>query len=640
MAKTKTSRAVKLFGTEEPVGKQRVLTCGDVSAVLDGGGLRYICYRGVEVLRAIAFLVRDKNWGTYSAAVSNLKVQQSKNGFTIRYHAVCKDAEQEIAYDAHIEAREGKLVFKATGLPRTDFLTNRTGFVILHPLDGVVGKPVAVVHTDGKKQKRTFPKVISPGQPVFEIRSLKHTVMPGVTATVLMEGNKFEMEDHRNWMDASYKTYVCSLLDPWPYTLAKGKPFDQSITLTLDGKPKQTKRTSKDATVAVTLGKAKGKLPHIGAGVPMSEATTALANAEMIASLKLSELVCQIDGRETGQAEAARAFAELSKRIDVPVKLEIILPAKESAEREVAAVARAVREGGLKPARIVVTQTHDLKSFQPNTPRPWGPTYEEMAKAVRASFPGIPVGGGMLSYFTELNRKPVPNGVFDFITHTVCPIVHAADDISVMETLEALPSIFSSARAMIGKAPYHIGPSGIPSRDNPYGAAVANNPNNGRVCLSDKDPRQRGLFAAAWNVGLVAAAANDKVDAMALGSITGAQGVVSQKGVYPAYHVLRGLGSMSGAKCIETVNTATKKITALACALKSGPVLWLANLTAEKQTIKVKGFSGGATFSILDERNFTAISSDPDYMLNEGVVLKKVSGIELGAYAVARIAAR
>ena len=43
--------------------------------------------------------------------------------------------------------------------------------------------------------------------------------------TVLMQGNKFEMEDHRNWMDASYKTYVCSLLDPWPYTLEKGKNF-------------------------------------------------------------------------------------------------------------------------------------------------------------------------------------------------------------------------------------------------------------------------------------------------------------------------------------------------------------------------------------------------------------------------------
>jgi D-apionolactonase len=639
MAKTKASRAVKLFGTEEPVGKQRVLTSGDVSAVLDNGGLRYIRYHGVEVLRAIAFLVRDKDWGTYGAAISNLKVKQSKSGFTVRYHAMCKDADQEIHYDANIEARDGKVVFTATGLPTTNFLTNRTGFVILHPLDRIVGKPVAVVHTDGKKEKRAFPKVISPGQPIFEIRSLKHTVMPGVTATVLMEGNKFEMEDHRNWMDASYKTYVCSLLDPWPYTLAKGKRFEQSVTLALDGKPKQIKRASKDAAVEISLGKAKGKMPNIGAGVPMSEANAALTNAELIGSLKLSSLVCQIDGRESGQAEAVRAFAELSKRIAVPVKLEIVLPAKEPAEREVAAIAQGVREGGLKPASIVVTQMHDLKSFQPNTPRPWGPSYEEMAKAVRTSFPGLPVGGGMLSYFTELNRKPVPPGLFDFVTHTVCPIVHAADDISVMETLEALPWIFASAHAMIGKAPYHIGPSGIPCRDNPYGAAVASNPGNGRVCLSDRDPRQRGLFAAAWNVGLVAAAAQNKVDAIALGSVTGAQGAIHQHGIHPVYHILRGLGPASGVKHIDTSNTACTKIVALAHQSKSGPVLWLANLTADKQMVKVKGFSGGAIFCLLDEKGFNALTNDADYMLQKGTQLKKLSGVELAAYAVVRIVA-
>ena len=74
-----------------------------------------------------------------------------------------------------------------------------------------------------RERSASSPKFISPGQPIFEIRSLKHEPLPGVTVTVLMEGNKFEMEDHRNWMDASYKTYVCSLLDPWPYTLEKGK---------------------------------------------------------------------------------------------------------------------------------------------------------------------------------------------------------------------------------------------------------------------------------------------------------------------------------------------------------------------------------------------------------------------------------
>ena len=47
--------------------------------------------------------------------------------------------------------------------------------------------------------------------------------MPGVFATVRMEGDAFEMEDHRNWTDASFKTYVRPLALPWPYVLPAGR---------------------------------------------------------------------------------------------------------------------------------------------------------------------------------------------------------------------------------------------------------------------------------------------------------------------------------------------------------------------------------------------------------------------------------
>ena len=100
----------------------------------------------------------------------------------------------------------------------------------------------------------------------------------------------------------------------------------------------------------------------------------------------------------------------------------------------------------------------------------------------------------MHSYFTELNRKRPRHELADFVSHTTCAIVHAADDRSVMETLETLPSIIASTRAMIGGKPYRIGPSAIASRHNPYGKGTLDNPTNGRVCLTDKDPRQRGLF--------------------------------------------------------------------------------------------------------------------------------------------------
>jgi hypothetical protein len=651
MATKPASRGIKLFGTDVPDGKKRTLTAGPISAVLDNGALRYIRFNGAEVLRGIAFLVRDKNWGTYAPAITGLKVRQGKDSFMVSYDAVCQDADQGIRYAAKIEASaQGVVRFSAHATPLTDFLTNRTGFVVLHPLVGVVGEPVEIVHTDGKTRKSRFPKFISPGQPVFEIRSLKHTVTPGVTATVLMEGNKFEMEDHRNWMDASYKTYVCSLLDPWPYTLKKGEAFDQSITVTVAGKASRKASRSSAGGVIVSNGKARGRLPAIGVGIPMAEAKTALDRAELIAAAGPSHLVCQIDGRKEGQAEAAAAFAALKSRTGKPVTLEIVLPARESADTEVAAIAAAVAQGRLKPDAVVVTQMHDLKSFQPNTPRPWGPTYEEMAEACRRHFPGVSLGGGMLSYFTELNRKPAPRGVFDFVTHTGCPVGHAADDISVMETLESLPSSFASTRNMTGRTPYHLGPSGIPCRDNPYGAAVAGNPGNGRVCLSDMDPRQRGLFAATWSLGLAAAAARGGLDAIALGAATGPQGVIYRKTsyaqpwfdggnavVYPAYHVLAGLAAMSGAKRLDVASSNSSAVEAVAGQTRDGTTLWLANLTGGTQTARLQGFKGPAEIHMLDAASFTAAARAANHFGKPGKTVKSLGRIELGPYAVARI---
>ncbi len=637
MAKSRLTRAMKLYGTSEKTTPLRELQAGAISVALDNGSLRYIRYHGVEVLRGISFLVRDRNWATYGTAISKLKVKKSKSGFTVTYNALCKDAQQEIEYSAHIEATGDTVAFRATAVPRSDFRTNRTGFVVLHPLEGVVGRTVEIGHVNGTREKARFPKIISPGQPAFEIRSLKHEVMPGVKATVVLEGNKFEMEDHRNWMDASYKTYVCSLLDPWPYTLPKGQAVQQSITLKLEGKPKQGVNRPRQPAISIAIGKPEGRMPQVGASIDRADAEAALQYSDLIKKLSLSRLVCQIDGRIRGQAETAAAFAELARRCVLPVKLEIILPAVNSPAEETSAIATAIRAGGLKPDCIVITQAHDLKSFQPNAPRPWGPSFEEMARAVRSQFPGIKVGGGTLSYFTELNRKPVPKGLFDFVTHTLCPIVHAADDISVMETLESLPWIVASTRKMIGKQAYHIGPSGISCRDNPYGATVSPNPDRGRVCLSGNDPRQQGLFAMAWNLGLAAAAAKGKVDEIDLGAVTGTQGVISESGIRPAFHALRGLGEAAGNKSVTIANNAPHKVATLMYETKEGRTLWIANLSGENQLIKLGGIENSAALTMLDEKNFATLVQEPDFLSGETETKRKISQIELGAYAAALV---
>src|SRR6476659_6108610 len=118
MVTARTSRAIKLCGTEQPDGVGRVLTAGPLSVELDNGNLRYLKVGGVEVLRSLAFLVRDENWGTYIPALSDVVVEQRPDGFSVSLHGVCRRAGQEIAYDARIDGRsDGSLDFSGVATP-------------------------------------------------------------------------------------------------------------------------------------------------------------------------------------------------------------------------------------------------------------------------------------------------------------------------------------------------------------------------------------------------------------------------------------------------------------------------------------------------------------------------------------------
>ncbi|MGB8315913.1 MAG: hypothetical protein WCE69_15665, partial [Aestuariivirga sp.] len=113
----------------------------------------------------------------------------------------------------------------------------------------------------------------------------------------------------------------------------------------------------------------------------------------------------------------------------------------------------------------------------------------------------------------------------------------------------------------------------------------------------------------------------------------------SDAAVYPSYHILAGLGRASGARHIETTSGAPGKIAALAHQSKAGPVLWLANLTGEGQSVKLSGFKGAAQVHLLDEKNFDTLITRPDYLSKAGASVKKVASLDIGPYGVIRIMA-
>ena len=295
---TAPHRAIALFGTDEPVADAKTLRAGPLTVEFDNGALRYIKVGGKEAIRNIAFVVRDENWGTYNPVLQNLKIGQASNGFEVSFDAICKDASQELHYSAKIKGKsDGTLVFEGEGRAITDFRTNRTGFVVLHPVDGVAGCPVEAIRVDGSTESTAFPEMIDPTCPFQDLRALAHEVLTGVKVTCRMEGDAFETEDHRNWNDASFKTYVRPLAKPWPYEIKAGEVTEQSVTLTLEGKAPAVASGGGILPVRLKVGAEVGTMPAIGLSLPPEQDQAILETIEPVKKLAPQFLLCPFDSR-------------------------------------------------------------------------------------------------------------------------------------------------------------------------------------------------------------------------------------------------------------------------------------------------------------------------------------------------------
>ena len=163
-----------------------------------------------------------------------------------------------------------------------------------------------------------------------------------------------------------------------------------------------------------------------------------------------------------------------------------------------------------------------------------------------------------------------------------------------------LPYIARSTAAIAGGKPFHAGPSALGMRSNPYGAAPMENPENIRQAMNRVDPRQRGLLGAAWYLGYFAHMARGGAVAVTLGGGVGPFGIVHAPaahaqpwfdeagGLYPAFHVFKGLAGLKGAKLLESAATPARNVQVVAAETATGHEIWLANLTGEATSVSVR----------------------------------------------------
>ncbi|UDL88753.1 hypothetical protein LGH82_27130 [Mesorhizobium sp. PAMC28654] len=541
--------ALELFGTEQPVAERRMLTAGPLTVILEDGNLRTICFAGIEAVRAINYLARDASWGTYKAELSNIRISEGEGGFDVGYDGLCVGPQGRFSYRITITGTAaGVLTMEAEGVALTDFPTNRTGFVVLHPSEAAGGR-LTIRHSEGQIEETVFPEPISADQPAFDIAALTHEPTPGMICTVAMEGDAFEMEDQRNWTDASFKTYIRPLSKLRPYVIGKGARDVQRVTVSIESNALAARgRTADEATL--TLGGPVGWMPSMALFLDSDDLPAAVEGASLLGPAQ--EVIVRFDSARRHNEHMLRKAAGFAASIGARLAIEAIFDALDP-RAEAKSIVDAIRSSGVEPSAILISPRREFRTRPSNLVPADERPISDLVSALKATGIDAAIGAGTPSFFTEFNRNPL-SGDADFVFFGNAAIVHAADDLSVMETLSVYPSVIATARRLTASRPIWLGPCTIGMRHNPYGQSVAANPARVRIPAAGEDPRHGALFGAAFAVGVAAQAAATGVDHLVIASPTGSFGLLGPTGNrLPLQAVHAELATAAGAERHQTL---------------------------------------------------------------------------------------
>ena len=251
----------------------RALKTGPLEFALDGADLRYVRFAGTEIVRRLYVAVRDEQWshargGTRPAGRLRLRGSDRdprRGRVPPRRHRARVDGR-------HRGPRRWRLRYRLQAVARSDFAYNRFGLCVLQPLAGIVGSQARWKAPEGDGAATLTEQIgrqeIRDGLPqplIGPFSELEIDVAGHSPLRFRFTGDLFELEDQRNWTDASYKTYGPQLALGFPLQATSGQRFEQTVEI----EPAWTPTPPVSETRAsVTVGHHVGVLPAIGLTVP------------------------------------------------------------------------------------------------------------------------------------------------------------------------------------------------------------------------------------------------------------------------------------------------------------------------------------------------------------------------------------
>lgn len=559
------------------------LVAGPLRLDYDSGDIRCVRLGNEEILRRIYVAFQDRNWTARPWHILSEEIDDRGDSFTVRVTARGSFDAEPFTWRVDIDGdSDGTLRYSLRGEASAPFLRNRLGICVLHPMAGFAGRPCEITHVDGSVEPSAFPDRISPHQPFVDIAAMAYPVAGHGRARIEFAGEVFETEDHRNWSDASYKTYCTPISLPFPVEVKPGDLVSQSVTLTLADVAPIAPAPLIDGPVDITVDASAQPMPSIGVHVTESAWTT--PETDFLRSLSLGHLHADIDATAPGAAD--RVADAVARARSLGTRLFLALHTAGDPDPSLAA---PLREAGDTLAGLWIVRP-DEKVTSRATLDAWR----------NALGPDLPWGGGTNLYFTELNRERPDTEDLAWTTFSVNPQVHASDDRSVLQNTATLAVIGADAQRLAGRTRIHVGPVSLRPRFNPNATDPASDVSNTDL-PADVDARQRDWFAAAWTALAVRSLATaGTVSAVTLFEDLGWKGLRARDSgsedvafpanageEFPVSVVMRAL-----ARATHVVPTASSDPEAIDAIVLEGPEgrsALLANLTDAPRDVRLTG---------------------------------------------------
>jgi hypothetical protein len=555
-------------------------------------------------------------------------VKRGRKSFSIKFDCRHRRGSIDFVWHASIEGgKNGTVSFSLNGIAQSSFEANRIGFCVLLPLEEYLGRPCRIEKVDGTQITARFPgERISPRQPFADMRALFPRLAGGTSPEIRFEGDTFEMEDQRNWTDASFKVYCPPLKDNIPFIVKKGDRFKQRILLCLKSSESSLSSTALQQKATHGFHRQTYSIPDIGVDLGDFRRPRLARETALVRACGFSHVRANLRFDNHNISQVLRMTEKNAENLGLPLELALhFRTGPLSVAKDAKALSDAFNKMPMRVKRCLVFRVDERVTSET--------TLNAFRTRALRLFKKAEIVTGTDGYFVEINRsKPATHGV-QGVCYSVNPQVHTFDDEAILDNLEGQYHVLRTAHARFPDKKIIVSPITLRPRLNPVAPRKDHGP----------DPRQKSLLGAVWTLGSIIQSARGGAASVTYYEMSGDCGIMERGGrsAFPMFHVFADMGEFAGGGLRLLAMPSGAGIDG--CVLEKGRRrrFLIANLAPASRSVVLHGMPRGLVSRALDERSFARACKRPlDFRQERGRRVAVSNGtlrMALRPYAIVRL---